>query len=172
MNASRLCECGCGQATPVSEKTSRRDNCVRGQPKRFVHGHNARKQSLAFDERYDNSSRGCWIWGGRTNAKGYGVFGDNLAHRLAYERAKGPIPSGRQIDHLCRTPACVNPAHLEAVAPAVNTRRGLKTKLTEAEVAAIRGSAEATRFLARRYGVTANYVRALRAGHYWQEVTP
>jgi hypothetical protein len=29
------------------------------------------------------------------------------------------------IDHLCRTPACVNPAHLEAVTPRTNWERGI-----------------------------------------------
>ena len=45
------------------------------------------------------------------------------AHRLAYEQAKGPIPDGLVIDHLCNTTACVNPDHLEAVTHSENMKR-------------------------------------------------
>ena len=46
-----------------------------------------------------------------------------LAHRFSYERAKGVIPEGLELDHLCRNPACVNPDHLEAVSGHENVRR-------------------------------------------------
>jgi hypothetical protein len=45
-------------------------------------------------------------------------------HRVAYELWRGPIPDGLTIDHLCRTPACFNPDHLEPVTMAENLRRG------------------------------------------------
>lgn len=48
----------------------------------------------------------------------------NQAHRLMFELHRGPIPTGLQIDHLCRQPLCVNPDHLEPVTSAENTRRG------------------------------------------------
>jgi hypothetical protein len=38
-----LCECGCGQPAPIARGTSRRDGAVKGQPLRFVHGHNGRR---------------------------------------------------------------------------------------------------------------------------------
>jgi hypothetical protein len=58
---------------------------------------------------------------------GYGQFRTGakwgLAHRFAYELLVGPIPAGRVLDHLCGVPACVNPAHLEAVTQRMNVLR-------------------------------------------------
>jgi hypothetical protein len=45
------------------------------------------------------------------------------AHRVSYEWARGPIPDGLEIDHLCQVPLCVNPDHLEVVTRAVNAKR-------------------------------------------------
>ncbi len=38
-----LCECGCGQKTRIADKTARRNGWIKGQPLRFIHGHNRRK---------------------------------------------------------------------------------------------------------------------------------
>lgn len=74
------------------------------------------------------SAEQCWIWQGPTNGHGYGAFRDlgffTSAHRFAYETRNGAIPPGLVIDHLCRTPRCVNPAHLEAVTQRENVLRG------------------------------------------------
>ena len=70
----------------------------------------------------------CLIWIGAKNPKGYGIFHNGFkhmaAHRFAYEQTKGPIPAGLQVDHLCRTRACMNPEHMEAVTNRENTLRG------------------------------------------------
>ena len=70
----------------------------------------------------------CWLWTGASFENGYGVFwfeGTNIrAHRFSYEEARGPIPEGLALDHLCRTRGCVNPAHLEAVSLRENILRG------------------------------------------------
>lgn len=44
------------------------------------------------------------------------------AHRWAYEHFVGPIPSGKQIDHICGVTRCVNPDHLRIATPSENTR--------------------------------------------------
>ena len=70
----------------------------------------------------------CWEWLAARDGRGlYGLFyrGGRLvvAHRVAYELTHGPIPAGLHVDHLCGFPACVNPAHLDAVTPRVNVLR-------------------------------------------------
>lgn len=71
---------------------------------------------------------GCWEWVAFSDKIGYGRYQlcgrQMLAHRVSYEAECGPIPDGLVIDHLCRNPSCVNPAHLEAVTQLENVRRG------------------------------------------------
>lgn len=71
---------------------------------------------------------GCWIWTGKRGCRDdYAYFWagtkEVYAHRWAYEHYVGPIPEGLVIDHLCRTPPCVNPKHLEPVTNLVNLQR-------------------------------------------------
>ena len=74
----------------------------------------------------------CWRWPGMINQAGYGIIRSRSggtrkeyrAHRVVYEEMVGPIPAGLVIDHLCRTRACVNPAHMEPVTSEENVRRG------------------------------------------------
>lgn len=70
----------------------------------------------------------CLLWIGSTNNRGYGLVQIDgkleLAHRVSYAAANGPIPDGLVIDHRCRTRNCVRPEHLEAVTQRENQRRG------------------------------------------------
>lgn len=75
---------------------------------------------------------GCWLWCAGLNHEGYGKFSTGgrtyAAHRFSYEQVTGLIPSGLEIDHLCRTRRCVNPAHLEAVTKRENVRRAMAAR--------------------------------------------
>lgn len=76
----------------------------------------------------------CLIWQGHKNNAGYGVVSvaddsgapgrGEAVHRWFYRRFVGPIPEGLVLDHLCRTPLCVNVDHLEPVTQFENDRRG------------------------------------------------
>ena len=71
---------------------------------------------------------GCWVWTAGKTSRGYGSFKlaarQVPAHRVAYESLVGPVPPGRELDHLCRVRACVNPAHMEPVTHRENVLRG------------------------------------------------
>jgi HNH endonuclease len=72
---------------------------------------------------------GCWLWSGNLNWSGYGRIMTNYVsqrtHQVVYEALVGKIPQGLELDHLCRTPCCCNPAHLEPVTRRENIKRGL-----------------------------------------------
>ena len=69
-------------------------------------------------------SNECWLWTGSVSPEGYGRLGDNkYAHRAFYEIFIGGIPTGMDLDHLCRVRRCVNPWHLEPVTRRENVYR-------------------------------------------------
>jgi hypothetical protein len=76
------------------------------------------RQRIDFD-----TNAPCWTWHGAKDAKGYGRWRSFGVHRVVYELLVGPIPEGLTLDHLCRNPPCVNPAHLEPVTRWENVRR-------------------------------------------------
>lgn len=87
----------------------------------------------------------CWLWVASKNQYGYGSYRLNgrgyLAHRMAYELLRGPIPDGYDLDHLCRIHACVNPDHLEVVTRRENTARGVNHLLRRTATHCKRGHA-------------------------------
>jgi hypothetical protein len=125
------CYCNCGEKTNLARATIRGCGWIKGQPLRYVMNHHRRKTTGSEyrieDHGYDTP---CWIWQG-VKEDGYGRInreGFRRAHTLYYVKAKGPIPDGMQLDHLCRARACVNPDHLEPVTQTVNVRRGVEAR--------------------------------------------
>jgi hypothetical protein len=81
-----------------------------------------------FAAKFTVDDAGCWVWTGEKVQGGYGRFSIGgrkfLSHRVAYMARVGPIPTGLDLDHLCRNRACANPAHLEPVTRSENMKRG------------------------------------------------
>lgn len=142
------CHCGCGGTTKIAPYTSSVHRWTRGQPLRYINGHNRLKYGSykPWFKRFTVEDRGfttpCHIWQGYRNRAGYGVLqieGKGVsAHRVFYEAAFGTIPFDVELDHLCRIRICVNPAHLEPVTHAENVQRGNNAKLTPRQVREIR----------------------------------
>lgn len=161
------CQCGCGRRTELAKRNLPSRGYVEGQPLRFIQAHQPRRYQPGY--RVDPDT-GCWIWTGLRSTAGYGRTGPStFAHREYYEKANGPIPDGLSLDHLCRTPACVNPDHLEPVTHAENLRRGNSTKLTWAQVREIRASSDSCSLLADRFGVAKTTIRNVLNGKRWKE---
>lgn len=71
----------------------------------------------------------CWYWRGSRGEQGHGrvkILGRAYpAHVVSFVLSGGIIPDGMELDHLCRTPECVNPTHVEPVTHRENVARGL-----------------------------------------------
>ncbi len=67
----------------------------------------------------------CRVFEGSKHSQGYGQINianrPILVHRYVWEREKGPIPPGMEIDHQCRNRACCNVDHLRVVTQLVNS---------------------------------------------------
>lgn len=97
MTTPGLCECGCGQPTPVWESTNRKRGRVRGQHARFIRGHNGRARGRARREVMVDGYVGIARTGHpRTNNRGR-----VREHLLVAERAMGrPILPPHEVHHV------------------------------------------------------------------------
>lgn len=169
-----ICECGCGGQTSIAKETDRSNGTVKGRPLRYLRGHNRRIPGAPACGYVVDPMTGCWVWQRERNHQGYGRAKRNgrktQAHIALWVDRHGPVPTGLELDHLCRNPPCVNPDHLEPVTPTENKRRSLRTKLTREQVAMIKASGDSNRALGVLYGVHAVHVARIRRGVNWGDV--
>lgn len=129
---------------------------------------------------------GCWLWTKGTRSFGYGNFFvkspdlHQAAHRVSWEIYRGEIPEELCVLHRCDTPSCVNPDHLflgtrrENSADMARKKRSTigsrnpNSKLTEADVLAIRSSLESHSKIAKKYGVLFGNIKDIRRGRTWK----
>lgn len=138
-----------------------------------------RRRAIDPATRVERQPDGCWLWTGALNSAGYGHFAREglgvVAHRWFYEQANGPIPAGLVLDHVCRTPRCVNPAHLEAVTNAENCRRGSNTRVTREVAASIQAEyrpysrTASARALGAKYGISEVHAFRIAKGDRWSD---
>lgn len=94
-------------------------------------GRGVRSLAARFSDKWTlDPETGCHVWTAALDNHGYGMIyhgrhtGPRRAYRVAFELAGLDIPSGMEVDHLCRNRRCVNIDHLEPVTAAVNILRG------------------------------------------------
>lgn len=134
------------------------------------------------------NDRGCWLWQGSTNTKGYGNIRyakkSCHVHKLTWELLNGEVPNRLCVLHSCDTPSCANPGHLflgtniENVKDKVRKGRQARNagevpwaKLTWDKVARIRSeySAGTTQTqLAGQYGVTQANISEIVRHNTWR----
>ena len=130
----------------------------------------------------------CTIWHKRCDAQGYGLAWHNgktqLAHRVAWANANGPIPVGMCVLHKCDNPSCVNPDHLFiGTRGQNNTDRAAKNrnadnsgekhplaKLTEKQVFAIRNDHRKQTVIAAEYRVDPSAISNIKRRRNWAHI--
>lgn len=123
----------------------------------------------------------CWVWRGKINHWGYGLFSFNgkwrLAHRYSWSLHNGQeIPKGLVVLHHCDEPPCVNPEHLSVGTTADNNRdtyrkgrqvHQLLTPVEVNEIKAILDKGVRPGVLARFLGLRYKVVNRIKNGETW-----
>jgi len=167
------CQCGCGSKTSINIRDNAKRKEVKDEPQRFIKGHVFKNNGPD----YVVAENGCWIWQKAIADTGYGtttVDGKTvIAHIKYYEDKYGKTPPGLELDHLCRTRACVNPDHFEPVTHQVNVQRGQVTKLTPDDIRAIkkhRSEAKTMRAIASIFDINSGTVCRILQGERWGNI--
>jgi hypothetical protein len=133
----------------------------------------------------------CWIW--IASGQRYGKIRRSgiyvLAHKISWELANGPVPSGMCVLHRCDNPKCVRPDHLWLGTLLDNVRdRELKrrhphlnsppraygeknpaAKLTQKQVQSILKMRGRQVDIGRRFGVAQTTVSRIKLGQSWSK---
>jgi len=125
---ARLRQLARGQGGRGSQTANRVDSSQGFDAMNFL---DRRLPERFWDKCIPEPNSGCWLWTGHCGKWGHGRFRVSQpsrrmvsAYRFAYEARNGVVADNLVVDHLCKTPQCCNPAHLEPVSNAVNVMRG------------------------------------------------
>lgn len=145
-----------------------------------------RKNLMAFVRKKRN---GCWDWLRGKSSKGYGYAylkgkgGQVGAHHLSFFLFYGHWPKrGVHVLHSCDNPGCVNPKHLflgtnlDNIQDKVSKGRSRKgenhhkTKLTAAQIRAIRKDERTHSEIANDYGMSRIGILQIKNRRTWKHV--
>lgn len=131
--------------------------------------------ALLYKEQDCGYETPCWIWQRAIAANGYGQIRVNgrvvVAHRYFYETKYGPVPTGKELDHLCRVRCCCCPNHVQVVTRTTNVRRGARSKLSIDKAYTIRALAESGTThleIGRMFGVAKETITAVVNYRTWK----
>jgi HNH endonuclease len=86
----KLCECGCGEYTKMAIKTNSKRGWIKGQPLRFINGHNQRgkqeRNQIELTCKYCNNK--FLVWPGRSETAQFCSISCNISNRNK-ENARG-----------------------------------------------------------------------------------
>jgi len=95
----KFCECGCGEPTPIAFRTRSSRGQVKGEPLRFINGHNARLLS-SEEQRRRNSFRDSSFERYTGNRSNYVKLNGRHMHRVMAEQKLGrPLAPGEIVHH-------------------------------------------------------------------------
>jgi hypothetical protein len=168
-----FCRCGCGNRTPLAKRNEYRRGHVKGEPIPVLHGHNRRARPPHYRVVHAGYESPCYLWNRGLTGDGYAQtsFGrsNRLVHRLAYETAKGTVPKGLELHHLCENRDCIRPDHMVPLTHAEHARMSSYAKLTMQAAREIRASTHTVANLASQHGVSSAAICDVRGGRHWNE---